>query len=96
MNKEKEALLQNIKLEKDMPQCVSERSILRLVERMQPQDEDMRSYLINYFSASTLKEKQTLKAAKLATLTADEQNTFFEKWWKCVENDMSFSPVSMV
>jgi hypothetical protein len=89
MNKEKEALLTQIRTEKDTPRAVSMKSILRWVERMQPKDEAMRSYLISYFSASTLKEKQAIKAAKLATLTKGEQKVFLEKWWKCVENDMS-------
>jgi hypothetical protein len=93
MNKEKEALLAKIRQEKDTPRTVSTKSIARWIERMQPQDDAMRSYLITYFSASTLKEKQAVKAAKLATLTTAEQKVFLEKWWTCVENDMRHQPV---
>jgi hypothetical protein len=78
MNKGKEALLTKIRGEKDTPHTVSMKSILRWVERMQPQDEAMRSYLITYFSAPTLKEKQAIKAAKLATLTSSEQKIFLK------------------
>ena len=95
MNKEKEALLQKISKEKDTAYSVSKQSILRWIERMQPQDDDMRSYLFSYFSTPTLKEKQALKAAKLASLTVAEQNIFLEKWWKCVENDMSYNTMHM-
>jgi hypothetical protein len=93
MNKEREALLAEIRQEKDTPRVVSMKSILRWVERMQPQDEAMRTYLISYFTASTLKEKQALKAAKLATLSAIEQKIFLEKWWQCVNNDMNHQPL---
>ncbi len=93
MNKEKEALLAKIAQEKDTPRTVSMKSILRWIERMQPQDEAMRSYLITYFSAPTLKEKQAIKAAKLAALTESEQQSFLEKWWQCVGNDMSNQPM---
>jgi hypothetical protein len=96
MNKEKEALLHKIRFEKDTPHNVSKQSILRWIERMLPQDDDMRTYLFSYFSAPTLKEKQALKAAKLASLSIGEQSIFLEKWWKCVENDMSYNEVSMV
>jgi hypothetical protein len=93
MNKQKEALLAKIRQEKDTPHSVSAKSIARWIERIQPQDDAMRSYLITYFSASTLKEKQAVKAAKLATLTTAEQKVFLEKWWTCVENDMSHQQV---
>jgi hypothetical protein len=93
MNKEKEALLTKIRQETDTPRTVSMKSILRWIERMQPQDEAMRAYLISYFSAATLKEKQALKAAKLATLNETEKKIFLEKWWACVNNDMSYQPV---
>jgi hypothetical protein len=93
MNKEREALLNEIRQEKDTPRAVSMKSILRWVERMQPQDEAMRAYLISYFSAPTLKEKQDLKATKLATLSDAEQKVFLEKWWVCVNNDMSYQPM---
>jgi hypothetical protein len=93
MNNEREALLTKVRQDKDAPKVVSTKSILRWVERMQPQDEAMRSYLISYFSAPTLKEKQAIKAAKLATLTAVEQQSFLEKWWQCVGNDMSNQPM---
>jgi hypothetical protein len=93
MSNEREALLNKIRQEKDTPRIVSMKRILRWVERMQPQDEAMRAYLISYFSAPTLKEKQAIKAAKLATLTAVEQQIFLEKWWQCVGNDMSNQPI---
>lgn len=93
MNKEKEALLQKIGFEKDMPHNVSKQSLLRWLDRMKPQNEDMRSYLIAYFSAPTLKEKQAIKSAKLASLTTSEQKIFLEQWWKCIENDMTFQQV---
>jgi hypothetical protein len=89
MNKEREAVLAKIRVEKDTPHVVSAKSISRWLERMQPQDEAMRLYLIAYFSAPTLKEKQAVKAAKLASLTPSEQKIFLEKWWACIENDMS-------
>ena len=93
MNREREALLNEIRQGPDTRRTVSMKSILRWVERMQPQDEAMRAYLISYFSAPTLQEKQALKAAKLATLNGREQKVFLEKWWACVNNDMSHQPV---
>jgi hypothetical protein len=93
MNNEREALLTKVRQDKDAPSVVSMKSILRWVERMQPQDEAMRSYLITYFSAPTLREKQAIKATKLSTLTVAEQQIFLEKWWQCVGNDMSNQPM---
>ena len=89
MNKEKEVFLTKIRQEKDTPHKASMKSILRWVERMQPQDNAMRTYLIAYFSAPTLRDKQAVKATQLATLTSTEQTVFLEKWWQCVQNDMS-------
>lgn len=94
MNKEREAFLAKIRSEKDTPHQVSNKSISRWLERMQPQNEGMRAYLIAYFSASTLKEKQRVKENKLATLNSEEQKIFLAQWWECVENDMNYHQIA--
>ena len=94
MNKEREALLAKIRSEKDTPHQVSNKSISRWLARMQPQNETMRLYLIAYFSASTLKEKQRVKENKLATLSSEEQKVFLAQWWECVENDRGYHQVA--
>ena len=94
MNKKREALLAKIRAEKDTPHRASNKSISRWLERMQPQDEAMRSYLIAYFSAPTLREKQVVKDNKLATLSSEEQKVFLAQWWECVENDRSYHQVA--
>ena len=95
MNKEREAFLAKIRSEKDTPHHVSNKSISRWLERMQPQDEAMRTYLIAYFSAPTLKEKQVVKDKKLAALNGEEQKVFLAQWWACVENDMNYHAVAV-
>lgn len=95
MNKEREAFLAQIRSEKDTPHQVSNKSISRWLERMQPQNEEMRAYLVAYFSAPTLKEKQRVKDSKLAALSSEQQKVFLAQWWECIENDMSFQAVAV-
>ena len=52
MNKEKETLLNKFLSEPDVPYLVSKKSINRLIERMQPETEDMKEYLIAANSTS--------------------------------------------
>ena len=46
MNKEKEIILNKVLSEPDVPYLVSKKSINRLIERMQPETQDMKEYLI--------------------------------------------------
>ena len=69
MNKEKENLLNKLLSEPDVPYLVSKKSINRLMERMKPETQDMKAYLIAYYSAETSAESQTILKAKYASMT---------------------------
>jgi hypothetical protein len=92
MNKEKEALLKAILAEPDdVPRKVSMKSILRLLERMQPQTEEMREYLIAYFSAGTYAKSRAIHDAKYATFTPEKASAFSKAYCQCLLNDVGIS-----
>ena len=53
MNKEKEALLKAILAQPDVPRKIAPKNVLRFVDRMKPETEAMRDYLMAIFSSET-------------------------------------------
>jgi hypothetical protein len=96
MNKEREALLKEILAQPDVPHKVSERSIQRLLGRMKPQTEEMRDYLIAYYSAETRAESRAFSNAFYAKLSPQEAKDFDEAYCQCLLNDVGLTePVEM-
>ena len=92
MNKEKEALLKAILAESDnVPHTVSMKSILRLLERMQPQTEEMRDYLVAFYSSETYAKGRAVHEAKYATFTPEKAKAFDEAYYQCMLNDLGMS-----
>ncbi len=91
MNKEKEALLKAILAQPDVPRKVSMKSIMRLLERMQPETEEMREYLIAFYSSETVAESQVIHDAKYASMTPAEAKAFHDAYYRCLENDINYS-----
>jgi hypothetical protein len=89
MNKEKEALLKKILEAPDVPRKVSMKSIMRLLERMQPETEEMREYLIAFYSSETVAESRAIHDAKYASMTPAEAKVFHDAYHRCVENDLN-------
>ena len=90
MNKEKETLLNKVLSEPDVPYLVSKNSINRLIERMQPETEDMKEYLIAYYSAETSAESQAILKAKYASMTPAQAKAFDAAYLRCLENDVNY------
>ena len=90
MNKEKENLLNKILSEPDVPYLVSKKSINRLIERMQPETEDMKAYLIAYYSAETSAKSQAILKEKYASMTPDQTKAFDAAYLRCLENDVNY------
>ena len=90
MNKEKENLLNKLLSEPDVPYLVSKKSINRLMERMKPETEDMKAYLIAYYSAETSAESQTILKAKYASMTPEQAKAFDVAYLCCLENDVNY------
>ena len=88
MNKEKEALLKKILAQPDVSRKVSMKSIMRLIERMQPQTEEMKEYLIAFYSSETRGESRAIHDAKYASMTPSESKAFHNAYLRCVENDL--------
>jgi hypothetical protein len=91
MNKEKEALLAEILARPDVPYKVSERSIQRLLGRMQPQTSEMREYLIGFYSAETHAERCVFHDAFYAAFTPEKAKAFDEAYLQCMLNDLGIS-----
>ena len=90
MNKEKEALLNKVLSEPDVPYKISHKSILSLLERMQPKSNEMRDYLFAYYSAETSAESEAFFKAKYASMTPLPTKAFEAEYLTCLENDMSY------
>lgn len=90
MNKEKETLLNKVLSEPDVPYLVSKKSINRLIERMQPETEDMKEYLIAYYSAETSAQSQAIFKEKYASMTPIEAKAFDAAYLRCLENDVNY------
>lgn len=91
MNKEREALLKEVLAQPDTPHKVSDRSIQRLLGRMKPQTEEMRDYLITYFSAETRAEGRVFHNTFYAKFTPEEAKAFDEAYYQCLLNDVGLS-----
>ena len=89
MNKEKEALLKRILTEPREPHKVSMKSIVRLLGRMQPETEEMKDYIIAYYSSETREEARAIHDAKYASMTPAQQKAFDVAYYRCVENDLN-------
>ena len=90
MNKEKETLLNKFLAEPDAPYKVSKKSVTRLIERMQAETEEMKEYLIAYYSAETSAESQAILEAKYAYMTYAQAKAFDTVYLRCLENDVNY------
>ena len=88
MNKEREALLKEILAEPDVPRKVSPKNLLRFVDRMQPETQEMRDYLMATFSAETRAESKVIREAWYAKMTPIEQKAFSEAFYVCCMNEL--------
>jgi hypothetical protein len=86
MNKEKEALLKAIMAEPDVPRKVSPKNLLRFVERMQPETQEMRDFLMAKFSAETHAESHAISESWYAKMTPSERKSFAEAYYRCCMN----------
>jgi hypothetical protein len=83
MNKEKEALLKEILAQPDIPRKVSPKSVLRFVNGMQPETQEMRDYLMAIFSAETEAERNVFRDAWYAKMTLAEIKAFEQAYYLC-------------
>lgn len=90
MNKEKEALLKQIEANLDEPISISMKSIMRMIERMQPKTEEMRAYIMAYFSAKTTPEREAVHKAQRTKMSATQWKAFEAAYVQCVENDLKY------
>jgi hypothetical protein len=86
MNKEKEALLKEILERPDVPRKVAPKNVLRFIDRMRPQTQEMRDYLMATFSAETRAESKAIGDAWYAKMTPTEQKAFSEAFYVCCMN----------
>ena len=90
MNKENEALLKKVEVNLEEPISISMKSILRMIERMQPKTEDMHAYIIAYFSAKTAAEREAIHKAQYAKISSSQSKAFETAYLQCVENDLNY------
>jgi hypothetical protein len=83
MNKEKEALLKEILAQPDIPRKVSPKSVLRFVNGMQPETQEMRDYLMAIFSAETQAERNAFRDAWYTRMTLAERKAFEQAYYRC-------------
>jgi hypothetical protein len=89
MNKEERAaLLKEVLESPDIPTKVSPKNVLRFVERMQPETQEMHDYLMAFFSAETRAEGKAIREAWQAKMTPAEQDLFSEAFIRCVQNEL--------
>ena len=88
MNKEKEALLNKILERPDVPTKVAPKNLLRFVNRMRPQTQEMRDYLMAFFSAETQAESTAIREAWYAKMSPNERQAFSEAYYRCCMNEL--------
>jgi hypothetical protein len=89
MNKEKEALLQEILARPDVPRKVSPKNVLRFVDRMQPKTQEMRNYLMAFHSAETRAESRAITETWYAKMTLAERKAFDQAYYDCCMNEFN-------
>ena len=87
MKKEKEQMLAMILNKPEVPRKFSHRLIEQHINCMDPQDEDMRSFLWAYLSASTASESQVIYSTKIASLSENKRQKFVNDFLQCLTND---------
>jgi hypothetical protein len=92
MNKEKEALLNQIFAQPDVPRRVAPKNLLRFVDRMKPTTQQMRAYLIAVFGAETQAESCEIQKEWYGKMTPTEQKTFSEDYYRCCMNGLNRVP----
>ena len=88
MNKEKEALLKAILAEPDVPKKISHKNLVRFVDQMQPETQEMRNYLMAFFSSETSAQASAVKEKWYAKMTDDEQRLFSEAYYRCIKREL--------
>lgn len=86
MNKEKEALLKQIRAQPDVPRKVAPKNLLRFVDQMQPATQQMRDYLMAIFGAETQAESSEIQKTWYAKMTPTERKSFSEAYYHCCKN----------
>ena len=76
MKKEKEQMLAMILNKPELPRKFSHRLIEQHINCMDPQDEDMRSFLWAYLSALTASESQVIYTTKIASLSENKRQKY--------------------
>jgi hypothetical protein len=94
MNKEREALLKKITTEPDIPRKVAPKNLLRFVNSMQPQTQEMRDYLMAVFSAETRAESDAIHADIYAKFTPQKAKVFDELYCQCLFNHLGIQDTS--
>ena len=87
MKKEKEQMLAMILNKPEVPRRFSNRLIEQHINCMDPQDEEMRSFLWAYLSALTASESQVIYTAKIASLSETNRQKFANDFLQCLTND---------
>ncbi len=83
MNKEKEALLKEILAQADVPRKVSPKSVLRFVNGMQPETQEMRDYLMAIYSSETQTQRNAITKIWYAKMTLTEIKAFEQAYYRC-------------
>jgi hypothetical protein len=89
MNKEREALLKEILAQPDVPRKVAPKNVLRFVDIMQPETQDMRDYLMAIFSSETLAQSDAISKAWYDKMTPKEQKLFSDAYVRCIKNGVN-------
>jgi hypothetical protein len=89
MNKERAALLKEILAQPDVPRKVATKNVLRFVDSMQPETQDMRDYLMAIFSSETLAQSDAISKAWYDKMTPREQKLFSDAYVRCIKNGLN-------
>jgi hypothetical protein len=88
MNREREELLKEILAEPDVPRKVAVKNLLRFVDRMKPETQQMRDFLMAVFGAETRAESSKIRKTWYAKMSPAEQESFSTAFGKCLLNQV--------
>ena len=94
MKNEKEALLMKIRQQAKRTKPFSHRLIERHVAFMQPQDEDMRRFLLSYLSNLHTEDGKKAYSDKVASLPESKRQQFAEDFFQCLKNDATTTKIA--
>jgi hypothetical protein len=91
MNKQREALLKEILAEPDAPRKVAYKNLVRFVDRMSPETQEMRDFLMAVFGAETRAESSRIEEIWLNRMTPAARESFSAAFSQCLLNQFSIS-----